>query len=315
MNRVECRSSLRTLACLAASFALVSCTGDEIPVKRMIVDGQLRTVEVNGAELHYVAKGAGPVIVFVHGGLQDYREWLPVMDQLKDRFTTIAYSRRHSHPNRPNPVSPVHSPMTEADDLAALIEELEVGPTHVAGISYGALTSLFLALRHPEVARSLSLVEPPLVSWLPQIEGGQPVLDDFNGRLLVPVRKAFEAGDRDTAFRLTLEYFAGPGAMEQIPPEVLATLQGNLRDWEVMFKSSNILPDISRGSLRNLGLPVLMLSGAASYELGKLVDAELERTLPDVRRVLVPEGTHDACSEHPDVCAKEIGAFLEGLKN
>ncbi len=309
MHRTNTRSAFVFLATLVA---LVSCAGDEIPGERFIADGKLQTLEVNGAELHYVAEGKGPAIVFVHGGLQDYREWLPVMDLLKGRYTTIAYSRRHSYPNRQNPENPNHSPISEADDLAALIKKLGVDPAHVVGVSYGASTSLFLALHHPGNARSLSIVEPPLVSWLPQIDGGQPVLDDFNGRLVTPVRAAFMAGDRDAAFRITLEYFAGLGALDHVPPEVLTNLKGNLRDWEVMFRSRDLLPDIPRASLRKLDLPVLMLSGAASYELGKLVDAELERTLPDVRRVLVPEGTHDSCVEHPDVCAREIGAFVDG---
>jgi len=82
-----------------------------------------------------------------------------------------------------------------------------------------------------------------------------------------------------------------------------------------MFQSRELLPDIPRVRLRDLKLPVLMLSGAASYELGRLVDAELERTLPNVRRVLVPEATHDACSEHPHVCAREIGAFIDWQYN
>lgn len=297
---------MKHLPWLAILASLTANAGDE---------AALRTIEVNGAALHYVSVGNGPPIVFVHGGLADYREWLPVMDQLQGRYTTIAYSRRHSYPNRDNPVSPDHSPISEADDLAALIKEMGVGPAHVVGVSYGASTSLFLGLRHSGLVRSLSIVEPPIVTWLPQIEGGQSVFDDFNGRLVVPARAAFKASDRDAAFRITLEYFVGPGALEQIPPEVLTNLKANLRDWEVMFQSSELLPDIPGAELRNLDLPVLMLSGASSYELGKLIDAELERVLPDVRRVVVPEGTHDACVEHPDVCAREIGAFLDGLKN
>ncbi len=312
MNRIDRPGLSLATACLVYLVSLVSLAEGERPSEEFIADGAVRTILVNGAELHYVADGAGPPIVFVHGGLADYRELLPVARKLEGRYTTIAYSRRHSYPNRQNPVSPNHSPITEADDLAALIGELGVGPTHVVGVSYGASTALFFALRHTALVRSLSLVEPPLVSWLPQIEGGQRVLDDFNERLITPVRGAFKAGDRDAAFRITLEYFVGPGAMDQVPPEVLTTLRQNLRDWEVMFLSRDLLPDIPRYSLRSLTLPVLMLSGAASYELGKLVDAELERTLPNVRRFLVPEGTHDACVEHPDVCASEIGDFLDG---
>jgi pimeloyl-ACP methyl ester carboxylesterase len=303
---------MKHLACVVILVSLAASAGEKGEISSS-VDGALRKLEVNGAELHYVAMGNGPAIVFVHGGLADYRELLPVARQLEGRYSAIFYSRRHSYPNRDNPVSLDHSPISEADDLAALIEELGLQPAHVVGVSYGASTSLFLALRHPGLARSLTIVEPPLVSWLPGIAGGQAVYDDFYGRLVTPVRAAFQAGDRDGAFRLTLEYFVGPGALEQVPPEILARFRLNLRDWEVMFKSRDVLPDIPAADLRKLDLPVLMLSGGTSYEIGKLVDAELERTLPKVRRVVIPEGTHDACVEKPDMCAREIGTFLDGL--
>ena len=304
---------MNRLACVVILVSLAVHAGEDVAIGTPAVDASLRKLEVNGAELHYVAKGSGPAIVFVHGGLADYREWLPVIDQLNGRYATIAYSRRHSYPNRDNPVNPDHSPISEADDLAALIKELGLRPAHVVGVSYGASTSLFLALRHHGLARSLVVVEPPIVSWLPGIAGGQPVFDDFNRRLVTPVRAAFEAGDRDAAFRITLEYFVGPDALSQVPPEVQANLKANLRDWEVIFRSRDLLPDIRAADLRNLELPVLMLSGASTYELGKLVDAELERTLPKVRRVLIPGGTHEVCAEKPDICAREIGAFLDGL--
>lgn len=294
--------------------ALSACGAASGSAGELVADGSVRMISVNDAELHYLATGSGPPIVFVHGGLADYREWLPVMESLNGRYTTVAYSRRHSNPNRDNPVHPAHSPITEADDLAALIKALHGGPVHVVGASYGASTSLALALRRPELIHSLTMVEPPLVSWLPGIEGGQPVLDDFNERLIDPVRAAFLAGDRDAAFSITLRYFAGPDAMQQIPPAVLDSLRANLRDWEVMFRSSEILPDIPREALRKLAVPVLMLSGGASYDLGKLVDAELERTLPDVRRVVVPDGTHDVCAEQPMACASAIGDFVDGLQ-
>jgi pimeloyl-ACP methyl ester carboxylesterase len=313
LNHRQLRIARHALASLLLLAVLVSCAGDDTPASVLIADGSLRPIPVNGAELHYLARGGGPAIIFVHGCLADYREWLPVMAGLNDRYTTIAYSRRHSYPNRPNPARPDHSPWTEAEDLAVLIAELRVGPLHVVGTSYGAFTGLCLALQHPELVTSLTVVEPPLVSWLSHIDGGQPVFDDFNNRLVVPVRAAFAAGDREAAFAITLRYFAGPDAMDQIPADVQDSLRTNLSDWEVMFRSSDMLPDVPRASLRNLRVPVLMLSGAATYELGRLVDGELERTLPDVRRSMVPDGTHDACVEYPAVCALEIGAFINSL--
>ena len=32
-------------------------------------------IRVNGVELHYIQPGKGDPVVFVHGGLEDYRTW------------------------------------------------------------------------------------------------------------------------------------------------------------------------------------------------------------------------------------------------
>jgi pimeloyl-ACP methyl ester carboxylesterase len=53
-----------------------------------------------------------------------------------------------------------------------------------------------------------------------------------------------------------------------------------------------------------------MLSGEKSYEIGKLIDAELERLLPNEERVVVPDATHETCNENPQFCAEVIRAFL-----
>jgi triacylglycerol esterase/lipase EstA (alpha/beta hydrolase family) len=118
-------------------------------------EGDLKRVHVNGVELHYVERGKGEPIVFVHGGLADYREWVATMKPLSRQYRTIAYSRRYNYPNRNPELRPDHSASVEAEDLAALIRELDLAPAHVAALSYGAYTALLLAVDHPELIRTL----------------------------------------------------------------------------------------------------------------------------------------------------------------
>ena len=56
-------------------------------------------VSVNGVSLHFVERGAGEPIVFIHGSLVDFREWGPVADQLVGDYRTLTYSRRYNYPN------------------------------------------------------------------------------------------------------------------------------------------------------------------------------------------------------------------------
>jgi pimeloyl-ACP methyl ester carboxylesterase len=126
-----------------------------------------KSVRVNGVELHYLDQGKGVPVVLVHGGLEDYRAWQPQMETFSQRYRTIAYSRRHNYPNPRMAPGIDYSVIVDADDLAALIRKLTLAPAHVVGVSYGAYTALFLAVRHPALVRSLVLSEPRCCAGCP----------------------------------------------------------------------------------------------------------------------------------------------------
>ena len=273
----------------------------------------LAKARVNGVELHYLDRGHGEPIVFVHGGLTDYREWGPVAELLSG-YRTITYSRRYNFPND-NPLSGTdHSAQVEAADLAALNRHLRLGRTHVVGVSYGAYTAIMLALRHPEMVRTLTLVEPPLIRWLPDLPGGSVLFDEFYAGTWQRAGQAFRKGDPKEALRVTLDYFVGPGSADTIPAEMRTALLGNLREWQALTTSSDAFPPVSREQIRKLPVPVLMLSGGKTYPMLRLTDAEVERQLTHWCRQVVADGTHDVCSEQPTVCAAAIRAFLDDVK-
>ncbi len=269
----------------------------------------LPTIRANGVKLHYQSVGAGEPIVFVHGGLVDYREWTAVAEQLKGKYHTITYSRRYNYPNN-NPLAGVdHSAIIEGEDLASLIRGLGLGPVNLVGVSYGAYSAMIVALRHPKLVRSLTIVEPPLLRWAPELPGGGALYDEFFV-MWNATRDAFVRGDSEAALRISLDWFVGPGGMGRLPPEDLAMLKSNIKEWRALTTSRNAFPNITRDEVKGLKIPVLMISGGKSYPILQLIDAEIERRLADGRRVIVPDGTHDVCSEQPTVCADAIRAFL-----
>ena len=149
----------------------------------------LKNVRVNGVELHYLENGRGIPVVLIHGGLGDYREWNPQIGPISSHYRVIAYSRRYNYPNNNAEIPPDHSAIVEARDLAALLDALKLERVHMVGYSYGALTALFFATEHPERVRSLTLAEPPILGWLPEITGGQAELDKFMETMWRPAGK------------------------------------------------------------------------------------------------------------------------------
>lgn len=269
----------------------------------------LSAVRVNGVELHYQARGRGEPIVFVHGSLVDYREWEPVAERLENGFRTVRYSRRYNHPNTNPIVGADHSARIEADDLAALVEALQLGPVHVVGVSYGAYTALLATLRHPELVRSLTIVEPPLLRWVPTLGGGKPLYDDFFAMWRAS-GDAFRRGDSNEALHVALVWFLGADGIGALSADDMAVLTSNIEEWRALTTSSDAFPPISAAQVHGIAVPVLMISGGRSYPILKLVDAEIERQLVGGRRIIVPDATHDVCSEQPEVCAGAIRDFL-----
>ena len=121
-----------------------------------------KLVRVNGVDLHYVETGKGVPVVFVHGA------WMTTgcgtADGAFRQYRVIAYSRRYNYPNENHYLQPDRSAVIEAEDLAALIRNLT--RTSAPGRPFlGALTVLFLALKHPELVRTIVLAEPPVLRW------------------------------------------------------------------------------------------------------------------------------------------------------
>jgi pimeloyl-ACP methyl ester carboxylesterase len=279
---------------------------------------KLRSVSVgDGIELHYVERGKGAPVVFVHGSLSDYSYWSQQLEPFARGYRAIAYSRRHSPPNV-NRARPGYSAVVDADDLAALIEKLDLGKVHVVGHSYGALTALLLAVKHPELVRTLVLAEAPAVSLLAHLSGehaemGKATLADIRQRLVKPVKAAFQKGDREAGLRAFLAFVLNdPQAWDRMSePSRREALRG-ASEWDVMMTTGELFPDLDPQAVRHIEVPVLLLSGEKSYPFLGLISEELESLLPHGRRVILRGATHRMWFEQPEVCRKAVLDFLRG---
>jgi pimeloyl-ACP methyl ester carboxylesterase len=278
----------------------------------------LKSLRVNGVVLHYIDQGNGPAVVFVHGGMEDYRAWYAQVAPLARRFRVIAYSRRYNYPNENSLHSDNHSALIDADDLAALIRSLKLGRAHIVGHSYGAYISLFLALRHPDLVRSLVLSEPPIMTWLNDSTFGKPLLEDFMNNMWFPCREAFGHQQPEAALRITVDWFAshessptGPSATyAQLPLDSRRFLMQDIHEWQALTTSRDAFPPLPRDQLSQIHKPVLLLSGDHSVPAFKWIAKELARTLPRVRFIELQNASHEMWSEVPQRLTATIQPFL-----
>jgi non-heme chloroperoxidase len=269
----------------------------------------LKIAAVNGVELHYFQSGSGVPVVLIHGGLGDYREWSAQIEPFSQHYRVLDYSRRYNYPND-KPARPEHSAIVEARDLVALLDALKLERVHLLGYSYGALTALFFATQHPERLRSLTLAEPVIMKWLPEIPGGQVELAKFMTTMWKSAGEAFRKGQPETALRITCDYFSGKGSYDKLPADGRRLLISDIREWKALTTSQDPFPMLDRNVVRGLKVPTLLITCEKTLNPLRMIIEELSRVMPAAERVTIPGATHDIWLEEPEACGKAALSFL-----
>jgi 3-oxoadipate enol-lactonase len=116
-------------------------------------------VSANGQELYYEIHGAGPPLVLVMGIGYDSSLWtLQQVPALSTRFTLVLLDNRDA--GRSARAGHPYSIADMADDVAGLLDALEVRRTHLLGLSMGSMIGMEFALRHPDRLDRLVLAGP-----------------------------------------------------------------------------------------------------------------------------------------------------------
>lgn len=247
---------------------------------------------VNGLQLYYEIHGEGIPLVLLHGGGSTiettYSRILPWL--AKDHKVIAIELQAHGH------TADIDRPMTfeqDADDVAALLQQLHIAKADIMGFSNGATTGLQIAIRHPELVRKLVLA-----SGLYRRDGMMPGF--------------FEGMEH-----ATLEQMPAPlaDAYRKINPDPKGLQAMFHRDASrmVAFK------DIPDADIKEIQAPALVISAdkdVVTPEHALL----LSRTLPHGQLVILPGGhgdyigeicTPDKDSKLPAITTEIIGNFLK----
>ncbi len=268
-----------------------------------------------GIVLHYVEQGSGPTLIMIHGSISDYTYWQEQVRPFAQHYHVIAYSRRYNWPNR-NPGRPGYSAITDAEDLAALITKLHLGRVYVIGHSYGALTALFMAARHPQMLEAVVLAEAPAISLLRDLSGpdaqrGKALYADIQARMVAPMRAAFAGGDRERGVATFIDYvFDDPQGWNKMDPSSQAATMKDAREWDVMMTRGTLFPELAPSAIHAIRVPMLIMSGRKSYAFLGLIDSELSKLLPDNRRIIFPDAGHQMWMQHPQEARADAEAFF-----
>ena len=109
----------------------------------------------DGTRLYYESTGSGYPLLLSHEFAGDYRSWEPQVRYFARRYRVIAYNARGYPPSDVPEDVGAYSQARAMDDIAQLLEALQVPQAHVVGLSMGGYATLHFGLNYPQMARSL----------------------------------------------------------------------------------------------------------------------------------------------------------------
>jgi 3-oxoadipate enol-lactonase len=112
---------------------------------------------VNDTQIYCEEKGAGYPVILLHGLTFDRRMWEHQVEALSRCYRAVTIDLRgHGLSASPDMEYDLDT-MTE--DVYQAMREMSIAQAHVVGLSMGGMIGMRLALDHPDVARSLVLLD------------------------------------------------------------------------------------------------------------------------------------------------------------
>src|SRR6476659_4823163 len=113
------------------------------------------TAAVRDIAMHYETEGSGDPLILIPYLSADHACYAFQTPEYSKHFTCVAVDLRGAG-TTDKPAGP-YSMEQMADDVAGLMETLDIDRAHVAGVSFGAAAGMWLAAKYPARVASLSL--------------------------------------------------------------------------------------------------------------------------------------------------------------
>jgi pimeloyl-ACP methyl ester carboxylesterase len=270
----------------------------------------LKRRTVGGAEIAYLDRGKGPLVIIAHCSSASHREWLPLIEALEPEWRVLApdfigYGQSGAWPD--GKVFTVEADLAVLLELAKETEE----PIHLVGHSYGAALALEAARRLGSKVRSLTLVEPVAFNLL-RVEH-RPEWAEIE-TLGVAVLTAVSNGNDREAASAFMRYWLGRLrwwlAPEKFKAAVTATIRKVALEFMILREAGTRLSDYA-----SITAPALLIAGGKTRAPARAVVDMLDATLPNVRMTVLRGAGHMSPFTHPSEVNRLIAGHLAAQRD
>jgi 2-hydroxy-6-oxonona-2,4-dienedioate hydrolase len=299
------------------------------------IDGlEARFVDVNGVRTRYYEYGRGEPVVMIHGGMiggsSTANNWSRNIPGLAKHFRVLALDRlAQGMTDNPRDDADFTNEAT-ARHVYEFIQTMKLAPVHLVGHSAGGGIAFYVALEHPEVVRTLTVV-----SAGPQMPPAGPGPTKFDAilRKCPPDTASYEhlrcrllaLGHTPETF--PPEYDKADQMMGNLPKSVegrkrMAAMRERQPGWPATQNNTYRDAALQKARDRGLRMPILIFAGKQDTlswdasdshammrrELGFFEVVGARNTA--VKLVIINEAGHFPYREHPELFNAELIHFI-----
>jgi 3-oxoadipate enol-lactonase len=263
----------------------------------------------SGSTLGYIDVGEGIPIILIHGLFLDHTAFAEQIDTFNDRYRIIAIDI-HGH-GASSELDRSMSLDKMAEDYFDLVQQLGIQQAIWGGVSLGGMTSLRIAIRHPEAVLGLLLLNTNAGKGagkkVPSVEGlNAPLTMRFLWHTQFLKMKVLQAG---LFGRTTLE--TKPDLqriwVEKMQPISSKSMKNMV---EAVLSASSILEQLS-----SIQVPTIIAGGAEDTALPMSASRDIHEEIGNSILVEIPQCGHSTPVEQPEKVTELLGQLLSKLNH
>jgi 3-oxoadipate enol-lactonase len=254
---------------------------------------KMKFVSVHGIDLAYTRRGTGTPLVLIHGFPLDHTSWDKAASLLESEFEIITPDLRGF--GQSTTLETPYTVSDMADDLAGLLDSLEIEKTVIAGHSMGGYVALAFAKKYPQRVSGLGLISSQAVADAP---------DRKEGRYKTAAEVA-EKGTVVVADAMTPKLSADV----KVQSIVRAVIEKQGKSGVIGALQAMAEREDSMSFLSLFTFPLLLVHGDSDLLIPIERAREIKAALPSAKLVELPGAGHTPMMEFPEATADGLRFF------
>jgi pimeloyl-ACP methyl ester carboxylesterase len=260
-------------------------------------------IKINGADIYYEIEGESPeTMVFLHGLLWSGKMFKRQVDYFKARYRCVTIDHRGQ--GRSEVTESGYDMDSLYNDAITLIQELNLGPCHLVGLSMGGFVSMRIAARNPELVKSLILMET----------SADPEVFKFRYNILKTVTGLFGAGfvaNKVMPIMFGSTFLNDPNRKEDVQywrNELVSNKKTITKAIKGVIDRDGI-----KNELGNVHAPTLIIVGDEDVATPVEKARNIKLKIPQANLALIKRAGHSSTIEEPTQVIDAMEIFLNGV--